>query len=132
MFTLVVAAFMGLIQFPFGAPLLLYVAPLFALSAVAALRYARVAAGQLPVALLVAYTLFGFVWLDRDAIYLYALTPSVNPQTVPLDSHRASIRVTKRDRGLPERHQHARATQPGALHLARPESRKLYFLDGQA
>jgi hypothetical protein len=127
---LAVAAFMGLIQFPFGAPIYFcYVAPLFALSAVAAMRYARVAGGLLPVALLVTYTLFGFVWIDRGAIYFYALTPSGNPQTVVLDSDRASIRVTQRDRDVYrsvmstlERH------SPGEYIWAGPDAPELYFL----
>ena len=73
---LVVAAFMGLIQFPFGAPIYFcYVAPLFTLSAVAALRYARWQGGLLPSRAARHVTRFvrGFVWLDRGAIYFYAL-----------------------------------------------------------
>ena len=43
------------------------------------LRYARAAARLLPVALLVVYTAFGFVWLDRGAIYRFGLRPYESP-----------------------------------------------------
>jgi hypothetical protein len=127
---LAVAAFMSLVQFPFAAPIYFcYIAPLFALAAVSCLRYARAAAGLLPVALLVVYTAFGFVWLDRGAIYRFGLGPYPNTQTVLLDSHRASIRVTERDRAiyrsvtsLLERH------SPGQYVWVGPDAPELYFL----
>ena len=96
----------------------------------AALRYARVAGGLFPVALLVTYTLFGFAWLDRGAIYFYAHS-SVNSQTVLLDSHRASIRVTKREIGtiLPQRHERMlERHSTGAVHLGGSRCAELYFL----
>ncbi|MSO96111.1 MAG: hypothetical protein EXQ81_10030, partial [Thermoleophilia bacterium] len=98
---LALASFGSLVQFPFGAPIYFcYVAPLFALAAIAASRYARAAGGLLPIALLVTYTLFGFIWLDRGAIYWFGVAPYTNPQTVILDHRRASIRVTPEDRAM--------------------------------
>ena len=125
-----VAAFMSLVQFPFAAPIYFcYVAPLFVLAAVTCLRYVRTAVGLLPVALLVVYTAFGFVWLDRSAVYRFGLGTYTNPQTVVLDSHRASIRVTEHDRAtylevtsLLQRH------SPGRYVWAGPDAPELYFL----
>jgi hypothetical protein len=78
---------------------------------------------------LATYTLFGFVWLDREAIYWFGLAPYTNPQTVILDHRRASIRVTPADRAmyrdvaaLLRRH------TPGQFTYAGPDAPELYFL----
>jgi hypothetical protein len=129
---LALATFASFVQFPFGAPIYFcYLAPLFTLAAIAALRYAGAAGGLLPVALLVTYTLFGFIWLDRGAIYFFGVAPYTNPQTVILDHRRASIRVTPADRivyrdvtALLRRH------TLGPFTYAGPDAPELYFLSG--
>lgn len=129
---LALAGFSALVQFPFGAPIYFcYIAPIVALAAIASLRDANAIGGLLPVTLLLAYVLFGFAWLDRGAIYFHGLDSSKNPQTVVLDQHRASIRVTPSDRALYgravrllERHSAGRFTFAG------PDTPELYFLSG--
>jgi hypothetical protein len=127
---LALAAFASLVQFPFGASIYFcYGAPLFALAAIAGYRYARAPGALLPVALLLTYTIFGFVWLDREAIYWFGLAPYTNPQVVILDHERASIRVTPDDRtvyrnvvALLRRH------STGPFTYAGPDAPQLYFL----
>lgn len=129
---LALAAFSSLVQFPFGAPIYFcYLAPLFVLAAGGVLRYAGAVRGLLPVAIIVAYTLFGFGWLDRGAIYFYGVAPDPNPQTVILDHDNASIRVTESDRAtyrsvtaLLRRH------ALGGFGYAGPDAPEVYYLAG--
>ena len=127
---LAVAAFASMVQYPFGELIYFcYCAPLFALAAIAVSRYARAPGALLPVAVLVAFTLFGFAWLDRETIYLGSLGPYSNPQTVILDHRRASIRVTPADRAdygsiVALLRSHAR----GRFTYAAPDAPEIYFL----
>ena len=121
---LLLVAFGSLVQFPFGAPIYYcYIAPLVALAAVASMSHAGIHGGVLPAAVLVAFTVFGFVWLGPG---LHGDTRSV-----VLDKAIASIRVSPRDKDV-----YLRATRllerhsTGRFIFAGPDAPELYYLSG--
>jgi hypothetical protein len=127
---LLVAAFVSLVQFPFGASVyFVYAAPLFALAGVAVVQHARAGDGLLPVTLLAVYMLFGFAWLDRGAIGTLGVAFHPAREHVVLNRDVASIRVTPEQRavydkavGLLERH------GEGRFIFAGPDAPELYYL----
>ena len=127
---LLVAAFVSLAQYPFGASIyFVYSAPLFALAAVAVVQHARAGEGLLPVTLLVIFTLFGFAWLDRGAIGTLGASFRPAREHVVLDRDVASIRVTPEHRAvyrkaaeLLDRH------GEGRFIFAGPDAPELYYL----
>lgn len=125
------AAFVGLSQYPFGTPLYYcYAVPLFALCAIAVVRYAGLHRGLFPVALLALYTAFGFVWLDRSPQTLGAGFGDT-PQYVTLDPARASIGVDPLEQA---EYQHVvsllRQHSSGQFTYAGPDAPELYYLSG--
>ena len=94
---LALSAFVGLVQFPFGAPVYFcFVAPLAMLAWLAMFNHTslRASAGRIfPVALLLVSIGFGVV-VSRNVLYWGGTEPNGNPQTVVLDRDRAWIRVS--------------------------------------
>jgi hypothetical protein len=130
---LLVAGFGSLVQFPFGAPVYYcYVAPLFALAAVAIARCANVRGVVLPISILVTYAVFGLLFLDRASLFTLGYRFQVDPQTVILDERRASIRVSPL-----ERDEYRRAASilerraSGDFVFAGPDAPELYVLSGR-
>ena len=100
---LALAAFVALVQFPFGAPVYFcFVAPLAVLAWLAMFRHTalRASAGRVfPVALLAGIVGFGFV-VNHSVLYRDGTRPDGNPQTVVLDRDRAWIRVSPSHRDV--------------------------------
>jgi len=128
---LVVAALMGLVQFPFGAPVYYsYVAPLVVLAVVGVVGMSRLRQGAFVPGLLAAFCLFGAWYLDRVAIFdLGQQRFVVDSQTVVLDAERASIRVYPWDREqLTTVVNLIRAHADGRPIYAGPDLPHIYFL----
>jgi hypothetical protein len=128
------SAFVGLVQFPFGAPVYFcFVAPLAMLAWVAMFRHTslRASVGRVfPVALLAGIVGFGFV-VNHNVLYWDGTHPNGNPQTVVLDRDRAWIRVSPSQRdvylevmGL------LRAHARGSYVYAGPDTPEIYALTG--
>ena len=123
-------AFVGLVQFPFGAGIyFLYVAPLVGLAAVAVAGRSRTHDDPLTVALAAACALFGAAYLDRASLANLGWEFGRDGQSEVLDADRPSIRVYP---GHAERLREivriVRAhSGPGAIY-AGPDFPELYFL----
>ena len=131
---LALAAFMALVQFPFGAPVYFcFVAPLAVLAWLAMFRHTslRAAAGRVfPVALLAGIVGFGFV-VNHSVLYRDGTRPDGNPQTVVLDRDRAWIRVSPSQRDVyVEVTALLRTHASGSYLYAGPDTPELYALTG--
>jgi len=97
------AAFVALVQFPFGAPVYFcFVAPLGVLAWLAMVRHTSLRAAAVrvfPVALLAGVVGFGFV-VNHSVLYSDGTRPDGNPQTVVLERDRAWIRVSPSHRDV--------------------------------
>ena len=131
---LALSAFVGLVQFPFGAPVYFcFVAPLAMLAWLAMFNHTslRASAGRIfPVALLLVSIGFGVV-VSRNVLYWGGTEPNGNPQTVVLDRDRAWIRVSPSQRAVYREvmallQTHAR----GSYVYAGPDTPEVYALTG--
>jgi hypothetical protein len=131
---LALVAFVGLVRFPFGAPVYFcFVAPLAVLAWLAMFRHTSLrgsASRIFPLALLVGIVGFGFV-VNQGVLYRDGTDPNGNPQTVVLDRDRAWIRVSPAQRDvylelLALIRSHAR----GSYLYAGPDTPEIYALAG--
>ena len=131
---LALSAFVGLVQFPFGAPAYFcFVAPLGVLAWLAMFRHTplhRSIHRIFPSMLLAAIVAFGFV-VDHGALYRDGTGPHGNSQNVVLDRDRAWIRVSPAHRAtyfatMALLRTHAR----GEYVYAGPDTPEIYALTG--
>ena len=120
---LALTAFVGLVQFPLGAPVYFcFVAPLAVLAWLAMFRDTGLHASVdriFPTLLLAAIVGFGFV-VNHSVLYRDGIRPNGNSQNVILDRDRAWIRVSPRHRAVYlDTMALLRAHARGALHLCR-------------
>ena len=129
---LALAAFLSLVQFPFGAPIYFcYSVPIVALAALASLKHSPSRGALLPVALLATYVAFGFVWLDRGSVYALGFNSGASNETTTLDSRRAAIRVSPGDKAEYDRAvQLLREHSSSPYTYAGPDAPELYYLSG--
>ena len=121
---LALTAFVGLVQFPFGAPVYFcFVAPLAVLAWLAMFRHTplhKSSSRIFPSLLLASIVAFGFV-VNHSLLYWDGMRPNGNPQTVILDRDRAWIRVRPMHRAVYlETSALLRAHARGRVHLCRP------------
>jgi hypothetical protein len=129
---LIMTAFLGLCQFPFGAPVYFcFFGPVAALAALATLRWFGSDRQLLPASALVALALFGFMWLGNGDVISLGWTPDARAPTTILDSHRASIRVPAHDKAIyGEAARLLETHSRGDFTFAGPDSAELYVLSG--
>jgi hypothetical protein len=126
---------MGLVQFPFGAPVYFcFVAPLAVLAWLALFcrsGYRTRLHGYFPLVFLCSLVVFGFV-VNHGMLYRYGLRPMSNPQTVILDRGTAWIRVTPEQRAIYRRAALLlRRHSAGQYVFAGPDTPELYVLSGR-
>jgi hypothetical protein len=126
-------AFLGLVQYPFGAPVYYcYVAPLVVLAAVAVTAYVGTPAGVMATALLTVYAIFAITIMDRGALTTLGLYPGRDRHTAILDVGRASVRVTPDERDTYRRVVHLLTEHgSGRYVFAGPDAPEVYFLSGR-
>lgn len=128
---LAVVSLVGLVQFPFSAPIyFLYVAPLVLL-AFLAVGEAGGAPRPVVASLVVFLLLFVSIRVTPGFIYVMGLAPGENLQTEPLSLERGGVLVTEEDRRIYEGLVgEIRARVDGGAVWAGPDAPEVYFLSG--
>lgn len=129
---LAMSAMVGLVQFPFTAPVYFcYVAPFALLAALALTTELRRMPRMIPAVLLALYTGFGLLYVNPGVIYTTRLTRISGARFEPLALDRGGITVPAADNAEYRRLvavMRSRATSRYAY--AAPDSPEVYFLSG--
>jgi hypothetical protein len=128
--TLCMVAYLGLVQYPFGAPVYYcYVAPLVVLAAVGVASYLDVEPRAAGIALLAAFAILGITIMDRGPLSTLGLYPTHAGGTAILDPRRASIRIPADERATYTRVvELLREHDSGPYTFAGPDAPEVYFL----
>ena len=126
------AAFVGLVQFPFPAPIYFcYVAPLAALALAAIVLAQPAGARPIHACVLVFYILFAILWTNRGYIHDLGRQFAMYRATTPLAVDRAGLRVPEADARIYETLVAAiRREGAGRAFYAGPDCPEVYFLSG--